>query len=133
VWVVFNGESQAAVQQALESLPLYLCMHVELVPLRLLEARLMLEAVLRTPDEQFTDLPGYPVAPHRVQVDGLRIHYLDDGPADGQPLLLLHGEPSWSCLYRTMIPVLAAGLRAIAPDLIGFGRSDKAAGRAAYP
>ena len=93
----------------------------------------MLGTVLRTPDEQFTNLPGYPFAPHYVQVDGLRMHYVDDGPADGQPVLLLHGEPSWSYLYRTMIPsIAAAGLRAIAPDLIGFGRSDKPADRAEY-
>jgi haloalkane dehalogenase len=85
--------------------------------------------VLRTPDEQFTGLPGYPFEPHYVQLgDGLRVHYLDEGPADAAPVLLMHGEPSWSYLYRTMIPVLvAAGHRCVAPDLIGFGRSDKPA------
>jgi haloalkane dehalogenase len=89
--------------------------------------------VLRTPDERFADLPGYPFEPHYLDVpdgDGgtLRVHYLDEGPADGRPVLLLHGEPSWSYLYRKMIPVLTeAGLRAIAPDLVGFGRSDKPA------
>jgi haloalkane dehalogenase len=85
--------------------------------------------VLRTPDERFTGLPGYPFEPNYVQLgDGLRVHYLDEGPADGAPVLLMHGEPSWSYLYRTMIPVLvAAGHRCVAPDLVGFGRSDKPA------
>ena len=93
----------------------------------------MLETVLRAPDEQFTNLPGYPFEPHFVQVDGLRMHYVDEGPSDAEPVLLLHGEPSWSYLYRKMIPVIAAaGLRAIAPDLIGFGRSDKPTNRAEY-
>src|SRR2546427_7730381 len=81
---------------------------------------------LRTPDDRFARLPGYPFAPHYVEVDGLRIHHLDEGPRDAAPVLLLHGEPSWSYLYRKMIPVItAAGQRAIAPDLVGFGRSDK--------
>jgi haloalkane dehalogenase len=92
--------------------------------------------VLRTPDERFEDLPGYPFEPHYVTVGHpveLRMHYLDEGPADGPTVLLLHGEPSWSYLYRRMIPVLVqAGLRAVAFDLIGFGRSDKPAERAAY-
>ncbi|RME48449.1 MAG: alpha/beta fold hydrolase [Caldilineae bacterium] len=94
--------------------------------------------ILRTPDERFANLPDFPFAPHYVNVpDGeggtLRIHYLDEGPADAPPVLLLHGEPSWSFLYRKMIPVLtAAGFRAIAPDLVGFGRSDKPAHRADY-
>ena len=93
---------------------------------------------LRTPDDRFTDLPGYPFAPHYLEVadgDGgnLRLHHLDEGPADGAVVLLLHGEPSWSYLYRTVIPVLAeAGFRCIAPDLIGFGRSDKPATRDDY-
>ncbi|MGZ4728475.1 MAG: alpha/beta fold hydrolase, partial [Acidimicrobiales bacterium] len=84
--------------------------------------------ILRTPDERFADLDGYPFEPHYVEVpdlDGgtLRMHYLDEGPSDGEVVLLLHGEPSWSYLYRKMIPVLAAaGLRSIAPDLVGFGR-----------
>ncbi len=91
------------------------------------------ETVLRTPDERFAALPDYPFAPHYVEVDGLRIHYVDEGPRDGQTVLLLHGEPSWSYLYRKLIPVfVAAGFRAIAPDLIGFGRSDKPTQRAAY-
>ena len=84
---------------------------------------------LRTPDERFESLPGYPFAPNYVDVEGsLRVHYVDEGPADSSPILLLHGEPSWSYLYRKMIPVLVgAGYRCIAPDLIGFGRSDKPA------
>jgi haloalkane dehalogenase len=95
--------------------------------------------MLRTPDERFENLPGYPYAPHYVEVPAgaggqeLRVHYLDEGPLDGQVILLLHGEPSWSYLYRTMIPVLvAAGLRAVAIDLVGFGRSDKPARRSDY-
>ena len=72
--------------------------------------------LLRTPDERFTNLSGYPFAPHYVEVDGVRIHYLDEGPADAEPVLLMHGEPSWSYLYRTMIPIItAAGYRAVAP------------------
>ena len=82
--------------------------------------------LLRTPDERFANLPGYPFAPHYVTVDGIRVHYVDEGPRAGAPVLLLHGEPSWSYLYRKMIPVVVrAGHRAIAPDLVGFGRSDK--------
>lgn len=93
---------------------------------------------LRTPDDRFTGLPGYTFTPHYVEVpagdgtgDTLRMHYVDEG--SGPAVLLLHGEPSWSYLYRKMIPVLVAGgLRAIAPDLIGFGRSDKPAVRTDY-
>lgn len=89
--------------------------------------------LLRTPDERFENLPDFPFEPHYVEVGGLRMHYLDEGPADGQVVLLLHGEPSWSYLYRWMIPVLTdAGLRAIAIDLAGFGRSDKPARREDY-
>jgi haloalkane dehalogenase len=94
--------------------------------------------VLRTPDEQFASLPGYGLDPQYVDApdgDGgrLRLHYVDEGPTDGAPILLLHGEPSWSYLYRTMIPVItAAGMRALAPDLVGFGRSDKPARREDY-
>lgn len=89
--------------------------------------------ILRTPDEQFANLPDYPFEPHYVEVDGLRIHYVDEGPANAEPVLLLHGEPSWSYLYRKMIPVItAAGYRAIVPDLVGFGRSDKPAQREDY-
>ena len=87
--------------------------------------------VLRTPDACFDDLPGYSFPPHYVDVPNpgggaLRMHYVDAGPEDAPVVLLLHGEPTWSYLYRKVIPVLvAAGLRAIAPDHIGFGRSDK--------
>jgi haloalkane dehalogenase len=89
--------------------------------------------ILRTPDERFRDLPQYPFAPHYVEIDSLRMHYVAEGPADAVPVLLLHGEPLWSYLYRHMIPVFAAaGHRGIAPDLIGFGRSDKPAQREDY-
>jgi haloalkane dehalogenase len=89
--------------------------------------------ILRTPDERFQNLAGYAFEPRYADVGGLRMHYLDEGPASAPPVLLLHGEPSWSYLYRKMIPILTqAGLRAIAPDLIGFGRSDKPARREDY-
>lgn len=87
--------------------------------------------VLRTPDERFADLTDFPFAPHYAEVpdgDGgsLRVHHLDEGPSDGPIVLLMHGEPTWSYLYRHMIPPLVdAGFRCIAPDLVGFGRSDK--------
>ncbi len=88
---------------------------------------------VRTPDNRFALLPGYAYDPNYVEVDGLRVHHVDEGPADGPVMLLMHGEPSWSYLYRHMIPVLAdAGFRCIAPDLIGFGRSDKPIERSAY-
>jgi haloalkane dehalogenase len=81
---------------------------------------------LRTPDERFQNLPDYDFEPHYVHIEGFRIHYIDEGPADAAPILLMHGEPSWSYLYRNMIPILAdAGHRVIVPDLVGFGRSDK--------
>ena len=86
---------------------------------------------VRTADERFQNLPGWPYAPRYVQVpDGeggsLRMHYVDEGPRDAAPVLCLHGQPSWSYLYRKMIPLFtAAGHRVVAPDLIGFGRSDK--------
>ena len=84
--------------------------------------------VLRTPDDRFESLPGYPFEPHYLDVDSLRVHYLDEGPVGAAPVLLLHGEPSWSYLYRTMIPPLVqAGCRVVAPDMVGFGRSDKPA------
>jgi haloalkane dehalogenase len=94
--------------------------------------------VLRTPEDRFTNLPGYPFQPHYLAVptgDGgtLRMHYVDEGPPDAPPVLLLHGEPSWSYLYRKMIPVVVdAGNRAVAPDFPGFGRSDKPVERDAY-
>ena len=84
---------------------------------------------LRTPDDRFADLAGYPFAPH----------YVDESPRDGTPVLLHHGEPTWSYLYRKMIgPLVAPGLgaaghRALAPDLIGFGRSDKPGSRSVTP
>ena len=77
----------------------------------------------RTPDERFEGLPGYPFAPHYLEHDGLRLHYLDEG--SGPPVLLLHGEPTWSYLYRTIVPELTPTCRAVAPDYLGFGRSDK--------
>lgn len=81
---------------------------------------------VRTPDECFADLPDYPWEPRYAEVDGMRMHYVDAGDRDGEVVLCLHGQPTWSFLYRRMIPVLAgAGLRVIAPDLIGMGRSDK--------
>ena len=87
-------------------------------------------SVLRTPDERFDNLPGYPFAPHYVEVNGMRVHYVDEG--EGEIILCLHGEPSWSFLYRKMIPPLAANHRVIAMDFIGFGKSDKLTEREAY-
>ncbi|MBI2731854.1 MAG: alpha/beta fold hydrolase [Aquabacterium sp.] len=87
--------------------------------------------VLRTPDARFAGLPGFPFAPHYVsnlpELEGLRVHYLDEGPADADTTVLcLHGQPTWGYLYRKMLPVFAAaGQRVIVPDLLGFGRSDK--------
>ncbi|AXQ27403.1 alpha/beta fold hydrolase [Solimonas sp. K1W22B-7] len=83
--------------------------------------------VFRTPEARFADLPGYPFKPHyQLLDDGLRMHYVDEGSAAAPPVLMLHGEPSWSYLYRKMIPLFAqAGYRALAPDLVGFGKSDK--------
>ena len=89
--------------------------------------------LLRTPDDRFTELPDFDYEPRYADIQDpnggvLRLAYVEAGPADGPVVLLLHGEPSWSYLYRKMLPVLAAaGLRAIAPDLVGFGRSDKPA------
>jgi haloalkane dehalogenase len=88
-------------------------------------------SVLRTPDERFADLPGFDYAPSYVEVEArrmasLRMHYVDTGPPDGPVALLLHGQPTWSYVYRTVIEVLtAAGMRVVAPDNIGYGRSDK--------
>ncbi len=93
---------------------------------------------LRTPDERFAGLPGYDFEPHYTNVaDGaggeLRVHHVDEGPSDGEIVLCMHGEPSWAFLYRKMIPVLVeGGYRAVAPDLIGFGRSDKPVNRDDY-
>jgi haloalkane dehalogenase len=93
---------------------------------------------LRTPDEQFVGLTDYNFSPHYADIDdldggSLRMHYLDEGPPDADPVLLMHGEPTWSYLYRHMIgPLVAAGHRVIAPDLIGFGRSDKPAATTDY-
>src|SRR5579862_9558942 len=93
---------------------------------------------LRTPDDRFAALPGFAYEPHYVDVpDGeggsLRMHYLQEGGAGAPVVLLLHGEPSWCYLYRKMIPVLtAAGLGIVAPDLVGFGRSDKPSERSDY-
>ncbi len=89
---------------------------------------------LRTPDDRFRDLPGFPWEPTYVQTaDGLRVAVLDEGPRDAQVVLLLHGEPTWSFLYRKVVPVLLeAGLRVVAPDLVGFGRSDKPTQEADY-
>jgi haloalkane dehalogenase len=94
--------------------------------------------LVRTPDERFADLPGYAFAPHYLDVPdteggSLRMHYVDEGGAGAPVVLMLHGEPTWSYLYRKMIPVfVAAGMRALAPDLIGFGRSDKPTERRDY-
>ncbi len=79
--------------------------------------------VYRTPDDRFVDLPLYPFAPHYCDYQGLRMHYLDEGK--GEPVLLLHGEPTWAYLYRRMIPELSSQFRVIVPDYLGFGRSDK--------
>jgi len=93
---------------------------------------------LRTPDSHFENLPGYDFSPNYLEIndgegDKLRLHYVDEGPGDATPVLLMHGEPSWSYLYRKMIPGLVeAGYRVLAPDLIGFGRSDKPTERDDY-
>jgi haloalkane dehalogenase len=89
--------------------------------------------LLRTPDARFANLPCYPFEPHYVDVDGVRMHFVDEGPRGAAPVLMLHGEPTWSYLYRKMVPpIAAAGHRAVAPDLVGFGRSDKPAHRDDY-
>jgi haloalkane dehalogenase len=82
--------------------------------------------IYRTPEERFSALPGFDFEPNYAEIDGLRLHYLDEGPRDGEPIVCFHGEPTWSYLYRKMIPPLVdAGFRVIAPDYAGFGRSDK--------
>lgn len=89
--------------------------------------------IFRTPDARFTNLPEYNFDPSYVEIDGLRMHYIDAGNANGEVVLMLHGEPSWAFLYRKMIPPVAdAGHRVIVPDLIGFGRSDKPAAIATH-
>jgi haloalkane dehalogenase len=89
--------------------------------------------IYRTPDSRFEGLEDYPFEANYMQVGDYRVHYLDEGPKDAAPVLLLHGEPTWSYLYRTMIPILtAAGHRVIAPDLVGFGKSDKPADESDY-
>ena len=89
--------------------------------------------LLRTPNERFKGLPGYPFKPHYAEVEGVRIHYVDEGHNDRETVLMMHGEPSWSYLYRKMIPVVVeSGYRVIAPDLVGFGKSDKPAEMSDY-
>jgi haloalkane dehalogenase len=89
--------------------------------------------VFRTPDSRFEQLPGYGFASHYLEVDGLRMHYVDEGPREGLPVVCFHGEPSWAYLYRKMLPPLvAAGHRVIVPDYAGFGRSDKPTDRRWY-
>jgi haloalkane dehalogenase len=85
-----------------------------------------MERILRTPESCFEDLKDYPFHPHYAKVNNLRIHYIDEGPVDARPVLLLHGVPAWSYLYRHLITNIAkTGTRVVAPDLIGFGKSDK--------
>lgn len=94
--------------------------------------------ILRTPDDRFADLAGWPYAPRYTEIDDgdggrLRVHHVDEGPPDADPILCLHGEPTWGYLYRTMLePLVAAGHRVVVPDLVGFGRSDKPAERTDY-
>lgn len=80
-------------------------------------------SVIRTPEERFSNIPNFPYKPQYVEINGLRVHYLDEG--SGEPVVCLHGEPTWSFLYRKMVPLLASEHRVVAPDFIGFGRSDK--------
>jgi haloalkane dehalogenase len=90
--------------------------------------------VYRTPDARFANLPDWPFTPQYLDISGgLRVHFVDEGQRDAQPVLMLHGEPTWGYLYRHMFgPLAQAGFRALAPDLIGFGRSDKPLDRSAY-
>ena len=90
----------------------------------------MIDDVYRTPDERFADLPGFDFEPRYLEQGGLRMHYFDEGAGD--PVLLLHGEPTWSYLYRKVIPELTASHRCLAPDYFGFGRSDKPTDPAFY-
>ena len=89
--------------------------------------------VFRTPDERFANLAGYSFTPHYADVDGLRLHYLDEGPRSGRPVVCFHGEPTWAYLYRKVIgPLVTAGRRVVAVDYAGFGRSDKPTDRRWY-
>ena len=82
--------------------------------------------ILRTPDERFNDLKDFPFSPNYLIIGDTRIHYIDEGPKDGQIIYLLHGEPTWSYLFRKIIPTLVKnGYRVIAPDMVGFVKSDK--------
>ena len=93
----------------------------------------VIQKILRTPEACFANLSDFPYVPHYTEIGGLRIAYIDEGPRTAPVVLLMHGEPSWSYLYRKMIPVLLqAGYRVVAPDLVGFGRSDKPARKADY-
>ncbi len=107
---------------------LVLCLVMEVVM-----AEEVSPGIYRTPETRFEGLQDYPFESHYKQIGAYRVHYLDEGPADGESLLLLHGEPTWSYLYRKMIPIFtAAGYRVIAPDLVGFGKSDKPAKKSDY-
>jgi haloalkane dehalogenase len=89
--------------------------------------------IYRTPERRFKNLNDYPFSPHYVNIEGIRIHYVDEGPKEAEPILLMHGEPSWSYLYRKMIPVLVKeGYHVLAPDLVGFGKSDKPSKQSDY-
>src|SRR5215469_1830458 len=91
------------------------------------------QEILRTPDNHFASLPNFPYPARYVDLPNLRVHYVEAGPPEADPVVLMHGEPSWSFLYRKLIPIIAgAGYRVIAPDLVGFGRSDKPVERGAY-
>ena len=87
---------------------------------------LVAPGILRTPEERFVDIKDYPFKSHYLTIGDTRIHYLDEGPKNGEVIYLLHGEPAWSYLFRKMIPSLTKeGYRVIAPDMVGFGKSDK--------
>ena len=104
-----------------------------LVSTKSVSAEEVAPGVLRTPDSRFENLEDYPFEPNYMEIQGLRVHYLDEGPRDAPPILLIHGEPTWSYLFRKMIPVFtAAGHRVIVPDLVGFGKSDKFASEERY-
>lgn len=101
-----------------------------LTPIQAEEVR---PGVLRTPEARFANLEDFPYAPNYLQVGDIRLHYVDEGPRDGETVLLIHGEPTWSFLFRKMIPLFTeAGYRVVAPDLVGFGRSDKFTDEDAY-